>query len=506
MTVSPDNAGTVSVNSVPVTAYPYYKSYETAANVLLSAIPREGWMFTRWKGSILSDENPLNVDVNCVISIAAEFTPDPEFSGYQAYISHISGGYQEWRDFLQVDNTGGNSARVMITLYGEDGSEVYSKVHNIAPSDKSLINLKNLSSKAMTGVVAYSNPDLLIRQSQENTNGGGITEFILPDTLGATLGFFYSNFTDSLAYNGLAIANFGSTATTVTLTAMGNGGALASLNIQLGARQKTIGTHDTWFPGIASGDLRWIKATGTSPYLAGVAITGDASGGLMVFTQALQVSTGLKSSNYQAYISHITNGYAEWRDFLQVDNTGSAATQIQVILYGENGSQVYSGVHNTPAGTRSLIDLKALSTDVMTGMVTFSSQDLLIRQSQENTYGGGITEFILPQSLGSTLGFFYSDFTDSLTFDGLALTNFNQSAVTVTLTAMGSGGALDSVQILLGPNQKTIGNHDAWFPGIDSGDLQWIRAESTGANLAGVALTGNWSGSLMVFTRGQVLE
>ncbi|MFH1155361.1 MAG: hypothetical protein V1793_16250, partial [Pseudomonadota bacterium] len=261
-----------------------------------------------------------------------------------------------------------------------------------------------------------------------------------------------------------------------------------------------------WFPGITADDLRWIKATCAGPYLAGVAITGDSSGGLMVFTQALQIGTGLKTSNYQAYISHITNGYAEWHDFLQVDNTGTAEAQIQVILYGENGAQVYSGVHNTPAGARSLIDLKTLSSDARTGMVSFGSPDLLIRQSQENTYGGGITEFILPQGLGSALGFFYSDFTESLAYNGLALTNFSQSAITVTLTAMGSGGALDSVQILIGPKQKTIGTHDAWFPGIAAKDLQWIRAESAGAILAGVALTGNWSGSLMVFTRGQALE
>jgi hypothetical protein len=95
---------------------------------------------------------------------------------------------------------------------------------------------------------------------------------------------------------------------------------------------------------------------------------------------------------------------------------------------------------------------------------------------------------------------------DAMIYNGLAVTNFGDTTLTVTLTAMVSGGAHSSVDITLGPKQKTIGVHYQWFPDIDYNDLTWIKATTSSPDLAGIAITNNWNGSLIVFTQGLVLE
>jgi hypothetical protein len=287
VTVSHENAGAITLDSVPVNTFPFTEEYWYDTLVTLSVTPAPGYLFAGWSGAVTSTQTTVDVTVDCTIGVAANFTPDPEVSGYQVYLSHITSGHSEWRDFLQVDNIASSTAKVWIVLYGAAGTQVYSGIHATTGFSKSTIDLKALSASAMTGVVSYSKPKLLIRLSQENTYGGGVAEFIPPDTLGSMVGFFYSHFTDALAYDGLAVANFGTSSATVTLVAMGTGGSIGTATILLGPNQKAIGTHDTWFPSLDADQVQWIRASSTSPTLAGVAITGNWSGALLVFTQAL---------------------------------------------------------------------------------------------------------------------------------------------------------------------------------------------------------------------------
>ncbi|MFH1155415.1 MAG: hypothetical protein V1793_16520 [Pseudomonadota bacterium] len=283
MTVSPANSGSIKLDSAPVTAFPSLTSYSVVSNPNLEAIAAPGYMFSGWTGGVNTAQNPVDVRIDCAIEVQANFVPAP----YRAYISHITNGYTEWKDFLQVDNLGGTAAKIQIVLYGSDGSQIYLGEQTTNPFNRSLINLKTLSNNAQSGMVTFSSDQLLLRLSQENLIGGGITEFILPETLGTSLGYFFSDFTPSLQYKGLALTNFGSQTMTVTLTAFGKGLNLGSTSILLGPNEKVIGTHDVWFPAVDVDDLQLIQATTSSPNLTGIALTGNQSVQLLVFTPAV---------------------------------------------------------------------------------------------------------------------------------------------------------------------------------------------------------------------------
>jgi len=214
--------------------------------------------------------------------------------------------------------------------------------------------------------------------------------------------------------------------------------------------------------------------------------------------------------SYEVYIPHITGGYSDWVDYLQTDNTSSASASFTLILYDSTGTVVYNALHSLDALSRSktIIDLKALSgaADAQCGKITYSDPGLQFRLSQENLLGGGVAEFRLTDELNDDLGFFFSDFSVNTEWKGIAMSNIGAEEGTVTLSAVGDGSVLESVDVSIGAYQKILGLYETWFPDIDFDSLDAIVTTSTTGTTCGIAISGNDANSLLLFTSGTPLE
>lgn len=250
-----------------------------------------------------------------------------------------------------------------------------------------------------------------------------------------------------------------------------------------------------------------------SPYLnpMPLLVNGDDIAVTAIFDLDLAYPSG-----YTLYMPNITGdyqlSYEDWRDSLQVDNLGDNPATIQIILYGEDGAQVYSGLHTINASDRKLIDINALSPFGALGIVNFTDPKLLIRQFQDKVDvpndEGGITEFLLADTLSSSLGFFFSNFKTSLKYKGLAIANFASTPITVTLTAKVTGAPeITATPFVIGPKQKIARVHNELIGDLTpSSELHWIKASASAPGLTGVAVSTSDEAHLVVFTQAVELS
>ncbi len=294
MDVSNTSAGSVKVDGASFIAYPATTPYDVATYATVQAYPAEGWVFDSWTGDISSTDNPVTVNVDCVVSITATFKADPNAGtddpvlGYTVYIPHITGGASDWNEYIQVDNLSSAAASFTLTLYGSSGETLYSANSSVAALDKTILYPKSINSGAMSGMITYSEPKLNFRTTQENNIGGGVAEFRLTDDLGDALGFYFSDVVSSIGWKGMALTNFSDTTAYVSLTVYGDGGIAGIVNVSIGPKQKIVGLYGDWFPLVDFTQVQVIKAESTVPTAApgfsGVAISGDLTNSLLLFT------------------------------------------------------------------------------------------------------------------------------------------------------------------------------------------------------------------------------
>jgi hypothetical protein len=65
------------VGSGTITQVPDYSTYPDSAQVLLTAVPDEGWIFSDWTGGVTSAENPLSIIMRNDTSVTANFIEVP---------------------------------------------------------------------------------------------------------------------------------------------------------------------------------------------------------------------------------------------------------------------------------------------------------------------------------------------------------------------------------------------------------------------------------------------
>ncbi|MFH1156605.1 MAG: hypothetical protein V1793_22605 [Pseudomonadota bacterium] len=228
-------------------------------------------------------------------------------------------------------------------------------------------------------------------------------------------------------------------------------------------------------------------------------------------------------TTYTVYIPHITSGYDDWDDILQVDNDSMINAVFTITLFGGN-VMVYSKDHSAPGHGEASppINLKDLSEQAETGMITFTNPYLRFRITYENA-GGGLAEFALDETLASTLGLYFSDFTPSITLKGAVIANMSDAMVNVTIHAVGEGSVLDSYTTAIGPHGKLVGTYSDFFPSVPFGDIKKIIAVAGSSSvlleaggkaakrpssnfcLSGLVINSNAILSHMLFTRGVVL-
>lgn len=273
-----------------VSSFPETKTYENISLALLEAVPAAGWTFAGWSGDVTGTSNPVTLTVDCAKSVTALFTPAG--GAYVVYIPHVTGPEYGWIDYLQADNLSSSSASYTLTLYGEGGTEIYSGVQTVPALSKTALQLKSVdaaAANALAGKITYDEAKLNFRLSQQYTPGGGVTQFQLTDTLSSSLGFFFSDFLETLDTKGLALTNFGTTTAEVTLEAIGNGAVNGSISVSIAPNEKFINTYANLF-NLAASDVQVIRATSTSATLAGVVVTSESDLGFLLFTVAAPIA------------------------------------------------------------------------------------------------------------------------------------------------------------------------------------------------------------------------
>lgn len=214
------------------------------------------------------------------------------------------------------------------------------------------------------------------------------------------------------------------------------------------------------------------------------------------------------NTRYTVYIPHITADYSDWTDYLQADNNASARATVHIALYS-GGTTVYSGFETIPGRgeTTPPIDLKSFDSSAETGVITFYEQDLNFRFTTVNS-GGGIAEFSLFPDLLSRAGFYFTDFegtslSGSIVNKGLAVANMTDATISLVLYAVGNGGiAGTSETISLGPWQKALGTHQAWFPQLSGVQVKKIIAVTSAPALQGIVISSDQDLSHLLFTPG----
>jgi hypothetical protein len=69
------SGGTVTVDGSPVTSDLSYYVYDALKQVILEAVPVQGYRFVSWSGSEFDSANSITIDMNCNISLQANFSP-----------------------------------------------------------------------------------------------------------------------------------------------------------------------------------------------------------------------------------------------------------------------------------------------------------------------------------------------------------------------------------------------------------------------------------------------
>lgn len=205
--------------------------------------------------------------------------------GSEGYIPHVTGNGGFWKTFLQVDNNGAAEASFTITLY-DNGRQVYEGEFSVSGFGEAVINLRDLAAfESGTGRVASENDHLNFRINYESMPAGGLAEFFLSDDKYANLGFYFTDYTPSLAWKAIALNNPNDAAAVVTLYAVGSGRILGETSFSMGAQTKTDGICTKWFPDVTLEEIERIVAT-SDALLTGITISGNADNSLMLFTPA----------------------------------------------------------------------------------------------------------------------------------------------------------------------------------------------------------------------------
>jgi hypothetical protein len=194
-------------------------------------------------------------------------------------------------------------------------------------------------------------------------------------------------------------------------------------------------------------------------------------------------------------------------DYLQVDNiTGILPADFNLTLFG-GGEQVYSGEYALDEGlSRIVIDLKSLSDEAETGVITYENEDLVFRITFENE-SGAVAEF-KTADIGGTVDLYFSDCTSLVQFKGFALANMATEPVTIDIMAIGNNEILSYKTIQIGSRGRIVGNYTDWFPDVDFEEIESVRAVALTdfPALSGFVMSSDNDGARLLFIPGVVTE
>jgi hypothetical protein len=295
------------------------------------------------------------------------FLTSASIFGMEAYIPHITGGYNNWIDYLLVDNSNAGNLTFDLFLLDE-GAVVYSGTFNVPGLSGGFVDLKSYAPTAEDGLVSYDDAELKFRLSYEELGGGGVAEFQLTGELNTILSFNFSGINPNISWKGIALANFFDATASVELYAVGSGGILGQDTINIAPRTRVLGTHDVFFPYVSFNDVQRIIAVSRTG-LCGITISGSTDNSLLLFTTAasepkfdsadpyfynLIMTEKMQGTWYFEYTT--TSTFDDWYD-LNYPTEEVLTMPGQYIVFGyDNYDELVSAMYQQDFGFFSLLD------------------------------------------------------------------------------------------------------------------------------------------------------
>lgn len=208
-------------------------------------------------------------------------------SANEVIIPHLTAENTAWGSFIQADNLDATSQTFTLTLF-RDGEQVFTQEYTIAGLERQIINLSEIAPNGVCGKIEYQSANLLFRLSYESFNGGGLAEFALDGDTSKELSFLFSDFSTSIEWKGIAIANLSDQEVNGTLYALGTTAVLDQTNITVPAKTRIRGVHSSYFPDLTFQEVKRFVLVAEEP-LSGISISGDFPSGKLLFTKALGI-------------------------------------------------------------------------------------------------------------------------------------------------------------------------------------------------------------------------
>lgn len=224
--------------------------------------------------------------IQTIYALLGGTTNDPGIS-----IPHVTGGADDWRNVLSVDNLANTSAAYTIILYDAFGVRVYDKTFSIGQLEFKTHDLKLLAPNAVCGRILAASPQLNFRVTFEHLGNSGLAESNLTGQPSAELALnFANNFPSVADWKGIAVMNMGMSSAPVNLYAIGGGQVLGVAYASIAPNSNLKGLHNRWFPSLKTSDIERIVVTSEDGQLIGMNITGNSAASRLLSAPAVPLS------------------------------------------------------------------------------------------------------------------------------------------------------------------------------------------------------------------------
>jgi len=414
-------------------------------------------------------------------------------------IPHVAAA--TWKTTVTVYNLGDTSETITLIHWNQDGVETGSTQHDVPVHG----NIELLSSDfGYDGIARVeSSEDASIRVKLSylflKDNSQSLCEFFLLKNEQAKKWFLPNPFQSHFDWFGIAFANHGDQAANLTLKAYKNGQEVGSTTKRIDAKTKSVGISSSLWPGLAYADITFVVIESDRDISVPISITGNNEQDRHLFFSASRIPNAGSVNMY--LIPHIPGG--NWKTTLRAYNPTGEQGVFRYYKIDAEGNE--SPFYDYYANSFQVAEINSDSQLIKNGMAWIKSyKPLVFTLSYQFASSESICEFILHSSSSShwivpnTINSWFDWF-------GLAVSNFNESPVQITLTAYKNGSKVGVEDMTVPPLRKRVDLSDQiWSQSqIHYNDVDLVVIDSDLPIPNPIAITGNTDQNRHVFFQGQ---